>query len=134
MSEDMKRPRAQSVLTKLKASQSGVLSVQCLSEFYRVVTQRLTVRLHSSAALLSVEELAASFPVIPITRMASLEACRLADRSQLSIWDALIWAVAKLNEVPVVLTEDSEHGRLVEGVRYLNPFGSEFDESILGGP
>ncbi len=54
-------------------------------------------------------------------------------RHSLSVWDALIWAAAKLNQVPYVLTEDSEHGRLLEGVCYLNPFAPEFDFTVLGG-
>jgi predicted nucleic acid-binding protein len=40
----------------------------------------------------------------------------------LSVWDAQIWAAALMNQVPVVLSEDFQHGRVVEGVRFLNPF------------
>ena len=40
----------------------------------------------------------------------------------LSSWDALIWAAAEENGVPVVFTEDFQAGREVEGVRFLNPF------------
>jgi predicted nucleic acid-binding protein len=40
----------------------------------------------------------------------------------LSFWDALIWAAAKENGIPVVYTEDFQHGRDIEGVRIINPF------------
>ncbi len=39
--------------------------------------------------------------------------------------------MAKLNQVPNVLTEDAPHGRLLEGVRFLNPFHPTFDLSLL---
>lgn len=34
----------------------------------------------------------------------------------------MIWAVAKLNQVPYLLSEDGDHGRFLEGVRWYNPF------------
>jgi predicted nucleic acid-binding protein len=41
---------------------------------------------------------------------------------QFSYWDAQIWAAARLNQVPVVLTEDLPGQQYIEGVRYKNPF------------
>ena len=61
-----------------------------------------------------------------------LEGARGAVAHQLSIWDALIWAVAQLNGVRWVLTEDAEHGRVIEGVEYLNPFSPAFDPAVVG--
>jgi predicted nucleic acid-binding protein len=49
----------------------------------------------------------------------------------MSIWDALIWSVARLNGISWILTEDGQHNRLVEGVRYLNPFHPDFDLGLL---
>ncbi len=51
----------------------------------------------------------------------------------MSIWDALIWAAAKMNGIPYVLTEDARHGRVLEGVTYVNPFDPEFDLAPLLG-
>ncbi|MBI2952680.1 MAG: hypothetical protein HYY30_00060 [Chloroflexi bacterium] len=42
-----------------------------------------------------------------------------------------IWAVARLKQVPYVLTEDNEHGRYLEGVRFLDPFDPSFDLHFL---
>lgn len=55
--------------------------------------------------------------------------CQASNDFQMSIWDALIWAAAWLNQVPYVLTEDAQHNRELEGVRYLNPFHPDFDLS-----
>jgi len=45
---------------------------------------------------------------------------------QFSFWDAQIWAAAKLNQVPVVLSEDFNAGAIIEGVRFVNPFAADF--------
>ncbi len=37
-------------------------------------------------------------------------------------WETLIWAAAKENGIPLIYTEDFQHGRDVEGVRIVNPF------------
>jgi predicted nucleic acid-binding protein len=34
----------------------------------------------------------------------------------------LIWAAAKENDIAVIYTEDFQHGRDIEGVRFHNPF------------
>lgn len=49
----------------------------------------------------------------------------------MSVWDALIWSVAKENGVTSILTEDSAHGRVLEGIRYLNPFDPAFTEQSV---
>ena len=45
-------------------------------------------------------------------------------RHGLSFWDALIWSAAVENNVTVIYTEDFQDGRVVEGVRFVNPFAS----------
>jgi predicted nucleic acid-binding protein len=55
-----------------------------------------------------------------------LEAAQAVARHKLSFWDAQIWAAAKLNNIPVVLSEDFNTGSILQGVRFLNPFASEF--------
>lgn len=62
-----------------------------------------------------------------------LEACRGSAEHKLSLWDALVWSSAKLNQVRYVLTEDAEHGRSLEGVTYLDPFDPRFDLDAVAG-
>lgn len=50
------------------------------------------------------------------------EAVRGVIEHNFSYWDAQIWATARLNQIPIVLSEDFSHRRLVEGVRFINPF------------
>jgi predicted nucleic acid-binding protein len=51
---------------------------------------------------------------------------------QFSFWDAQIWAAARLSQAPVVLSEDFNPGAVIEGVRFVDPFGSGFRMQDLG--
>lgn len=126
-----KRQQAIDLLDLLVPRGQAVLSVQCLTEFFKVVTDRLPERINRHEALTQVERLARSCRVLDLTPGVVLEGCRGAVHHNLPIWDALIWAIAKLNQVGYVVTEDAEHGRFLEGVRFLNPFASTFDLSSL---
>ncbi len=127
-----KQRRAASVVEQLMASGRAALSVQCLSEFYRVSTQRLPEPLTTADALAEVERLVAGCQVFDLTLEALLGGSRVAARHSISIWDALIWAVARLNGVPYVLTEDAEDGSTLEGVSFVNPFAGDFDAEAVG--
>lgn len=126
-----KQERALLVIDSLIASERAVLSVQCLSEFFSVSTRRLPERMTPEEARVRVERLARACRVLDLTPTIVLEGCRGVTDHNMSIWDALIWAAAKLNQVPYVLTEDAPHGRFLEGVRFLNPFVSDFDPHTL---
>jgi predicted nucleic acid-binding protein len=60
-----------------------------------------------------------------------IEAIRGARRYQFGYFDALIWATAKLNGIPNILSEDGQDGQLTEGVRRLNPLLPSFNVAQL---
>jgi predicted nucleic acid-binding protein len=126
-----KQAQARSVLDIVVLSGRAVLSVQCLTEFFRSTRWRLPEPLSPDEALVRVEHLARLCRVLNMTAPVVIEACKASNRHQLSIWDALIWSVAKLNQVPFVLTEDAEHGTVLDGIHYLNPFHQAFDLAAL---
>ena len=126
-----KQQRARAVLERLAPTGRVVLSVQCLTEFFRAVRWRLPDPLTPERALSEVTRFARACRVLELTASAVLEACRASNDHQLAIWDALIWAVAKLNNVPYILTEDAEHDSVLEGVRFLNPYDEAFDVGLL---
>jgi len=128
-SEPAKQIQALAVLDKLRAAESGALSVQSLSEFLNAVTRHIKMPLSSDAAAQQVERLIRSWPVFDLTPMIVLEATRGVRDHQLAYWDTQIWATARLNQVPVVITEDIPSARVIEGVRFANPFASDFDLS-----
>jgi predicted nucleic acid-binding protein len=52
----------------------------------------------------------------------------------MTYWDAQIWASARLSQIPVVLSEDFGDGVIIEGVRFVNPLGPDFNlEAWLHG-
>lgn len=126
-----KQQRARQVFEQLASAGRVVLSVQCLTEYFRTVRWRLPHPLTPEGALLEVLRFATTCRVLDLTASIVLQACLASNRYQISIWDALIWSVAKLNQVPFVLTEDAKHDTILDGVHYLNPFHRSFDITAL---
>jgi len=112
-------------------AESGVLSTQILGEFFVTATRKIPAPLSIGDASRAVMEYLDSWPVIDITSSIVLEALRGVGQHQMHYYDSVIWAAAKLNQIREILTEDGQHGRVVEGVRYLNPFHHDFDLAVL---
>ncbi len=125
-SEGEKASRAIETLDKLQAAQEGRLSAQCLAEFFVVATRGEVPLLSPGEAAQQVELLSQSFQTLNITPMIVLEASRGVREHQFSYWDSQIWATARLNQIPVVLSEDFQPGTSFEGVRFHNPFASDY--------
>ena len=125
-SEPVKQPHAAEVLNQLLFRQAGFLSAQALTEFYNASTRKITVPLSSAEAYRRVRNLATSWPVLDITPLIVLEATRGAHLYQMPIWDAQIWATARLNQIPTILSEDFNDGSEIEGIRFVNPFAAGF--------
>jgi predicted nucleic acid-binding protein len=126
-SEYAKQSRAVAILRQMPISGAGALSTQVLAEFYNAVTRKLKEKLTPAEAYERLQNLEQSWPIINITGPIILEAARGVQQYQLSFWDALIWATAKLNQIPVILSEDFNVGSLIEGIRFVNPLVDEFD-------
>jgi predicted nucleic acid-binding protein len=126
-----KRMRALSLLDQLERSGRLALSVQCLTEFYRVSTRRLPRPLSPDEAFSRIRDLAQTAMVHELALPTVIEACRVAGVHSISIWDALIWAVARLNRIPHILTEDVPAPE-IEGVGFVNPFAPEFEPARYG--
>lgn len=72
-----------------------------------------------------VERLSLAFPVLSLTAMVVMEALRGVREHRFSYYDAQVWAVARLGQVPVVLSED--FNPFIGGVRFVDPFHPAFD-------
>jgi predicted nucleic acid-binding protein len=124
--EPARQVQAMHVLGQLETSGNGRLSVQTLAEFLSVSTRKLTPPLTPAEALQQAELFARLWPVFDLTPLIVLEAGRGMRDHQLSYYDAQIWATARLNQVPVIFSEDFDSGSSLEGVRFINPFAAEF--------
>ncbi len=128
-----KQQRALTLVDELLSEGRAALSVQCLSEFYRVVTTKLAPKMVPAEAYERIQYYSQHCEVFDITKEVLLEGSRGAVLYQRSIWDALIWAIAKLNGIPYIITEDARHDHRLDTVHYLNPFTHAFSiEDYLG--
>jgi predicted nucleic acid-binding protein len=126
-----KRQRAIAVLDQLSLRGNGTLSAQVLGEFFVTVTRKIPLPLTPAQAERSITNYVRSWTVFDLTPLVVLEAVRGLQRYRLSYWDSLIWATAKLNGVPNILSEDFSGGALLDGVRFLNPFAPTFNVITL---
>jgi predicted nucleic acid-binding protein len=73
-----------------------------------------------------------AFPVLMLTGPVVLEALRGVGEHMLSYHDAQIWAIARLGQVGVILSEDFNPGAVLDGVSFTNPLEAAFDLTALG--
>jgi predicted nucleic acid-binding protein len=120
-SETTKQPIARTLLEELWQARTGAISTQVLQEFYVVATRKFSPPLARHEAR-EIVELYAAWPVVLLDPTLILGATRLEEEHQLSFWDALILEAARVAGAERLLTEDLQHGRVIEGVRIENPF------------
>ena len=130
--EPRKQERALETLRRLAVGGRGRLSAQILGEFFRAVTQKIPSPLSASDAYGQIATLIRALPALPVTPLVVLEAARGGRDHRLNYWDAQVWGTARLNQIPLVLSEDFGDGFLLDGVRFVNPFARAFDPEILG--
>ena len=121
-SEPEKQAKAVEILDELVKNGTGILSPQVLSEFYTVVTRKLAAPLTPREGYTSISNYIRSWNMVDLTSLVVLEAVRGVRDHRLSYWDSLIWATAKMNQIPTVLSEDFSSNSVIEGVRFTNPF------------
>ncbi len=126
-----KQSRAEEVMNALRANQNGRLSVQNLAEFFYTTTRKLKPPLSPSQAMEQIDRFQTLWPVFSLTPLIVTEAARAVRDYQLAYYDAQIWATARLNGVAIVLSEDFQSGRTLEGVQFVNPFADDFQLAAL---
>ncbi len=99
-----------------------VTSAQVLSEFYVVVTRKLSPPVAPEDARMALAELS-KIPVVAIDERLVTEAAGLSEREDVSLWDAQILVAAARSGCEEVLTEDLSDGQSIVGVTVRNPFG-----------
>lgn len=101
-------------------AQGGVLSVQVLNEAASVCLRKLQLPWPEVHELL--DAVKASCEVLPLTLPTHERALHLAQRYQLSLYDALICAAAQSADAEVLYTEDLQDGLVLDGLTVCNPF------------
>ena len=112
----------QVIASEILRSRTVVLSVQVLQEFFWQATRRSRRdRLPDEDAAAFVESWK-RFPIQPQTMDVLERAIAICRRTQLSYWDGAIVAAAAFADCRILLSEDMQHGQIIDGVRIVNPF------------
>jgi predicted nucleic acid-binding protein len=122
-SDDPRDPAKQaSALNLIKEHlrlRTGVVSLQVLQEYFVSATGKL--KLDAGLAKQRVEVFAMFHVAEPGVSdiLAAIDMHRLHG---FSYWDALVLRMAKQTGCRVLLSEDMQHGQMIDGVRIVNPF------------
>lgn len=128
-SEPDKMAASIELLDHMALSGRGVLSLQILAEFFVAVTRKISYPLSVTIAEERILNYLRGWTTVTVTNMVFREAIRGVREHRMTLWDAQIWATARLNQIPTILSEDFSHGATLEGVQFLNPFRPSFDLS-----
>jgi predicted nucleic acid-binding protein len=121
-SAPLKQKQALKVLGELAELGRGAVTTQVLGEFFAVVTRKISHPLSAAEAAAQLRSHLSLWTVIDMTGTLVLDAAIGVRDHKMSFWDAQIWAAARANRIPVVLSEDFSDDSVLDGVRFLNPF------------
>lgn len=114
-----KQRRALDLIKEHLRQRSGALSLQVLQEYFVAAEKKLKVEaglLRQKIAIYS------RFHVAKPDVEDILAAIDLHRLHTFSFWDALVLRMAKQAGCTILLTEDLQHGQVIDGVRIVNPF------------
>jgi predicted nucleic acid-binding protein len=114
-----KQRRALDLIAEHRRARTGVVSLQVLQEYFVTVTRNL--HLDPGIARRKVE-LIAEFDVASPEVADILAAIDLHRLHGVSFWDALILRAAKQAGCSILLSEDMQGNREIDGVQIVNPF------------
>lgn len=112
--------RAADLIARSIRHGSCVQTLQSLGEFFSVVTRKAGIAPDSAAAF--VEGWQSVVLVEASTAVDLAEAMWAVREHRLTFWDAMLWATARRIGVRVLISENFQDGRMLNGVRFLDPF------------
>jgi predicted nucleic acid-binding protein len=114
-----KQKRALELLKEHKQMQNGAVSLQVLQEYFVTVTRKYGI---DPATARQKVKLFAEFDFVEPVLADVLAAIDLHRLHNLSYWDALVVHCARSAGCRQLLSEDMQHGQIIDGVRIVNPF------------
>ena len=116
-----KHDQAAEIVSQVWESRNGVLSTQVLQEFYVTLTRKVSSTLSKLEARKLVQKYS-HWHVVLTDPSIIIQASEIEESNNISFWDALIVSAAYSQNVPTILTEDLNHGQIIEGIFIENPF------------
>jgi predicted nucleic acid-binding protein len=112
----------------LWAARDGVIPVQVLGEFLRFVQRRFPASFEEAIRQASLYQ--SVFVTPPTTDAIINKASELARAHRMQFWDCVVCAASTEARAKALLTEDMQDGRIVDGLRLMNPFVAANAKSI----
>jgi predicted nucleic acid-binding protein len=120
--------RAFELLQRAMRRQICLQPLQSFTEFFHVVTRKSGVDPAAATTLIDSWIGAVTVEAAEVADLTS--AMRAVREYRLAFWDAMLWATVRRAGVLLMISEDFQDGRLLEGVRFANPFLPDNDELI----
>ena len=117
--DEHRQATARALIRRYTDSKEIVISTQVLIETFHNARKKLSLTTEEATRVVSKY---AEAEVVATDAALILEAMRLVQSTQLSIFDALILAAAAKAGCAVIYTEDLNAGQVIGGVRVVNPF------------
>jgi predicted nucleic acid-binding protein len=113
---------AQQIVNHALSVQSALISYQVVQETLNTLKRKFATTVTDDDALMLLERML--IPLMRVMPSAALytDALRISQRFKLSFYDSLIVAAAQSAGCKRLLTEDMQHGRVIDGLRIVNPF------------
>ena len=118
----------------LRAARDGVIPAQVLGEYLRFIQRRVPAAFEGAIRQASIYQ--AAFLTPTTTDVIISTASEFARAHRMQLWDGVVCAVSIDAGAKVLLTEDMQDGRTIDGLRLINPFAAangEAVEGVLGG-
>jgi predicted nucleic acid-binding protein len=112
----------------LRAARNGVIPVQVLGEYLRFIQRRVPQAFDDAIRQASIYR--AAFLTPPTTDAVIDTASALARTHRMQLWDCVVCAASAQAGAKVLLTEDMQDGRILDGLRLINPFAVSNAEAI----
>ena len=112
----------------LCAARDGVIPAQVLGEFLRFVQRRMPAAFEEAIRQALIYQ--SAFLTPPSTDAIINRAAELARAHHMQFWDGVVCTASADAGAKVLLTEDMQDGRILDGLRLINPFAKANAEEI----
>jgi predicted nucleic acid-binding protein len=123
-----RRRRAREILYRAYRIGKQALLLQSLEEMSYVGLRKL--RMPDPMIRYRVRSLCRMFDIHPSLEEDLIPALDAVRDHKLAFWDALLWATARRVGVRTLFSEDLQDGRMLDGVRFVNPFDPRNDALV----
>jgi predicted nucleic acid-binding protein len=117
-----KREIAKNIITNALMDGRGFISIQVIQEFFNVATNKFELPMSVIDAKSYLEKVFVVFNIVfPNTDTIST-GLDIFSSTKYSFYDSLIIAAAVKSGSKILLTEDLNHGQMIQNVKIKNPF------------